>query len=109
MDYLREDAESVQWALSSPTSCASPIEFAVGSSQWSLKPIADSSCRQTPSIATPGDVPPGAGPQWTFQHVDSTLRNTILSPTRVACLNLAQPPSPSHENHLSLLVKNVLA
>ncbi|KAF8755324.1 hypothetical protein RHS01_05676 [Rhizoctonia solani] len=43
-------AEGIQWALSSPTSCASPIEFAVGSSQWSLKPIADSSCRQTPSI-----------------------------------------------------------
>ncbi|KAF8713152.1 Methyltransferase domain, partial [Rhizoctonia solani] len=79
MDYLREEAEGIQWALSSPTSCASPIEFAVGSSQWSLKPIADSSCRQTPSITPPGDIPSGTGPQWTFQHVDSTLRNTILS------------------------------
>ncbi|CAE7208838.1 unnamed protein product [Rhizoctonia solani] len=79
MDYLREDAEGVQWTLSSPTSCASPIEFAVGSSQWSLKPIADSSCRQSLSIAAPDDPSPGVGPQWTFQHVDSTFRNTILS------------------------------
>ncbi|EUC63401.1 prohibitin [Rhizoctonia solani AG-3 Rhs1AP] len=79
MDHLREDIEGVQWTLSSPTSCASPIEFAVGSSQWSLKPIADSSCRQSPSIEAPGDTPLGVGPQWTFQHVDSTFRNTILS------------------------------
>ncbi|KAL5632625.1 hypothetical protein ACGC1H_005543 [Rhizoctonia solani] len=79
MDYLRGDIEGVQWALSSPTSCASPIEFAVGSSQWSLKPIADSSCRQSPLIEAPGDASLGVGPQWTFQHVDSTFRNTILS------------------------------
>ncbi|CAE6458493.1 unnamed protein product [Rhizoctonia solani] len=80
MDYLREDVEGVQWTLSSPTSCASPIEFAVGSSQWSLKPIADSPRHQNLSIAAPGDAPSGtAGPQWTFQHVDSTFRNTILS------------------------------
>ncbi|KDN45347.1 hypothetical protein RSAG8_04934, partial [Rhizoctonia solani AG-8 WAC10335] len=47
--------------------------------QWSLKPIADSSCRQSLSIAASGDASLGVGPQWTFQHVDSTFRNTILS------------------------------
>ncbi|CAE6464380.1 unnamed protein product [Rhizoctonia solani] len=81
MDYSQGDVEVVQWTLSSPTSCASPIEFAVGSSQWSLKPIADSSCRQNLSIAEPKDTLLETGPQWTFQHVDSTFRNTILSHT----------------------------
>ncbi|KAJ1303316.1 hypothetical protein OPQ81_011513 [Rhizoctonia solani] len=79
MDYLREDIEGVQWTFSSPTSCASPIEFAVGSSQWSLKPIAGSSCRQNLPVAVPEDTSSGSGPQWTFQHVDSTFRNTIIS------------------------------
>lgn len=80
MDYLQGQVEGLQWTLSSPTSCASPIEFAVGSSQWSLEPISDPPSRPNLSVETHDvDLPSSTGPQWTFQHVDSTFRNTIIS------------------------------
>ncbi|CUA68783.1 Eukaryotic translation initiation factor 3 subunit A [Rhizoctonia solani] len=113
MDHLREEVDGVQWALSSPTSCASPIEFAVGSSQWSLKPIADSSCRQSLLIAAPGDSSLGVGPQWTFQHVDSTFRNTILSHSSRASdsgptpFPISRKPSlPSSNQRPSIIIDN---
>ncbi|QRV92517.1 translation initiation factor 3, subunit a (eIF-3a) [Ceratobasidium sp. AG-Ba] len=94
MDHAYDDTGSQEWILSSPASYAAPVEFTVGSSQWSLQTIPDARLQRTPMAPMDNLVPAtDANPQWTFQHVDSTFRNTI-TPLRTAPMPDA-PSSPS--------------
>ncbi|KAG8702586.1 hypothetical protein FRC08_003395 [Ceratobasidium sp. 394] len=92
MDYAYENTENQEWVLSSPTSYAAPVEFTVGSSQWSLQAVSDAHSQRSPMTPIHNLGPAiGASPQWTFQHVDSTFRNTIVPPRATT-----MPDTPSN-------------